>query len=109
MAPVAFFVGQPPKNITTPIPFHPPELVLELGLTKAVDIWNLGCTVSIQSIFRTIAEVSDRYTYELVTGRPLFEAFSARQLIPQFISVIGNDVPPDWISNALRDNKLPNC
>lgn len=46
---VAFFLDHPPKSINTPEPLHPPELVFKLGLTKAVDIWNLGCTVSIQS------------------------------------------------------------
>ena len=49
--PVAFFVGHPPKSITTLIPFHPPELVFKLELTNAVDIWNLGCTISIQAHF----------------------------------------------------------
>jgi len=49
MSPVAFFVDDPPKSIQTPTSFHPPELIFKLGLTKAVDIWNLGCTVSIQA------------------------------------------------------------
>jgi len=47
--PLAFFCSRPPKSITTPPSFRPPELVFKLGLTNAVDIWNLGCTVSIQA------------------------------------------------------------
>jgi serine/threonine-protein kinase SRPK3 len=46
---LAFFCSDPPKSITTPPSFRPPELVFKLGLTNAVDIWNLGCTVSIQA------------------------------------------------------------
>ena len=48
--PLAFFCSHPPKSITTPPSFRPPELVFNLGLTNAVDIWNLGCTVSIQAL-----------------------------------------------------------
>ena len=55
MSPVAFFVDHSPKTVHTPIPLHPPELAFKLGLTNAVDIWNLGCTVSIK------AHVSDDY------------------------------------------------
>jgi serine/threonine protein kinase len=47
--PLAFFCSHPPKSIATPPPFRPPELVFKLGLTNAVDIWNLGCTVSTQA------------------------------------------------------------
>jgi len=85
----SFFVDHPPNSIKTPISFHPPELVFQLGLTNTVDVWNLGCSI-----------------YELITGRTLFEAmFSDHMLIPQFKKVIG-DIPKDWIPNALRDNVL---
>jgi len=53
----SFFCSHPPKSITTPPSFRPPELVFKLGLTNAVDIWNLGCTVSIQ------AHASDSYWF----------------------------------------------
>ena len=49
--PLAFFCSHPPKCISTPTSFRPPEVVFKLGLTNAVDIWNLGCTVSIQAHF----------------------------------------------------------
>lgn len=42
---LAFFISSPPKSIYTPMSLHPPELVFQHTLTKAVDIWNLGSTV----------------------------------------------------------------
>ncbi|KAL2194721.1 kinase-like domain-containing protein [Corynascus similis CBS 632.67] len=41
----AFFDSNPPNMINTPLSLHPPELVFRRPLTRAVDVWNLGCTV----------------------------------------------------------------
>lgn len=41
----AFFITDPPKQISTPVSLHPPELVFQHNLTSAVDLWNLGSTV----------------------------------------------------------------
>ncbi|ROW17514.1 hypothetical protein VPNG_00929 [Cytospora leucostoma] len=85
----SFYISNPPKMINTPVSFYPPELVFKRKLTEAVDIWNLGST-----------------TYELVIGRPAFEAFlDEYSLIPQFRKVIGG-VPEDWISDAFSSGVL---
>lgn len=45
-------------------------------------------------------------TYELVIGRPVFEAFRDEySLIPQFKKVIGG-VPEDWIPDAFTSGVL---
>ena len=43
---LAFFISSPPPSINTPMSLHPPELVFKHILSEAVDLWNLGCTVS---------------------------------------------------------------
>jgi len=43
---IAFFLNEPPRTLTTPVCFHPPELVFQHSLSKAVDIWSLGNTVN---------------------------------------------------------------
>lgn len=45
-APLAFYISNPPRVYNTPLSFYPPELVFKRDLTEAVDIWNLGSTVS---------------------------------------------------------------
>ncbi|PQE30497.1 CMGC SRPK kinase protein [Rutstroemia sp. NJR-2017a WRK4] len=85
----SFLISSPPKSIYTPTSLHPPELVFQHPLTKAVDIWNLGST-----------------TFELVTGRSPFEAdFDDRALIPQFQKVLGG-VPENWVHDALSSGVL---
>lgn len=51
----AFFESEPPESIYTPIPFSPPELIFGKPLDKKIDIWNLGCTVSIQKYSEAIS------------------------------------------------------
>ncbi|EHK24113.1 uncharacterized protein TRIVIDRAFT_147331 [Trichoderma virens Gv29-8] len=85
----SFFISNPPKSICTPTSLHPPELVFRHSLTGAVDTWNLGCT-----------------TYELITGRTLFEAgFNDRELVPQFQKVLGG-VPEQRIQEGLKAGVL---
>ncbi|TFK65632.1 kinase-like protein [Pluteus cervinus] len=86
----SFLLDDPPPPIVhTPTSFHPPELVFRHAMSSAVDIWNLACT-----------------TFELVTGRTLFEAgFENRELIPQFKKVIGN-LPQGWVADAIANNVL---
>ncbi|KAK4672134.1 hypothetical protein QC763_100420 [Podospora pseudopauciseta] len=85
----SFFLSDLPSEISTPMSLHPPELVFQRGLSRAVDIWNLGST-----------------TYELITGRTPFEAdFDDKDLIPQFQKVIG-DLPEQWIQDALASGVL---
>ncbi|KAK4466343.1 kinase-like domain-containing protein [Cladorrhinum samala] len=85
----SFFSDNPPTRISTPPSHHPPELVFQHTLSKAVDIWNLGST-----------------TYELVIGRTPFEAdFDNTRLIPQFQKVVGG-VPKQWILDALASGVL---
>ncbi|KXX74834.1 Protein kinase dsk1 [Madurella mycetomatis] len=80
----SFFITDPPKQISTPVSLHPPELVFQHSLTSAVDLWNLGCT-----------------TYELVIGRTPFESdYNDKELVPQFEKVIGG-FPAQWIQNAV--------
>lgn len=62
--PVAFFANNPPKSITTPISYHPPELVVfKLGITDAVDfgIWDVY-----KPLFLVFTEASDRYINSLL-------------------------------------------
>jgi serine/threonine-protein kinase SRPK3 len=52
--------------------------------------------------------ISSQYlkTFELVTGRTLFEAdFNDKLLIPQFEKVIGR-LPEDWITEALENGLI---
>ena len=42
---LAFFIECCPSKYQTALVFQPPELVFGLPITKAVDIWNLGCAV----------------------------------------------------------------
>ena len=86
---------------------HPPELVFHRALSKQVDMWNLGSTVnhdargfalSLSSVKLTVIP----QTYELVTGRPPFEAdFDDQDLVSQFQVVLGG-VPEQWISDAIN-------
>ncbi|KAK3896351.1 hypothetical protein C8A05DRAFT_20650, partial [Staphylotrichum tortipilum] len=85
----AFFIAEPPKQISTPVSLHPPQLVFQHPLSCAVDIWNLGFT-----------------TYELVTGRaPFFAFMNDQELIPQLQKVLG-DFPEGWIQAALTSGVL---
>ncbi|KAF8542412.1 kinase-like domain-containing protein [Trichophaea hybrida] len=85
----SFFIDNPPQKLYTPLSFHPPELVFQHALDKAVDIWNLGCTI-----------------YDLVIGRTLFEvSFENRELVPEFNAIIGN-MPPHWVPDALKTGVL---
>jgi hypothetical protein len=104
---LAFFISDPPRSINTPSSLHPPELVFRLALTKAVDIWNLGSTVSTEytELFKSLIMARSK-TYELVTGRSLFEAgVDATVLIPQFQTAIGG-VPEQWVTEAVSKGLL---
>ncbi|KAF8465508.1 kinase-like domain-containing protein [Kalaharituber pfeilii] len=79
----AFFLHDPPKTLHTPPSLHPPEVVFQLPLSEAVDIWNLGCT-----------------TFELVMGSPLFWVLTTRSLPPMFEKVCG-DMPAEWMPHAV--------
>ena len=47
---VAFFIDRCPSTYHAALMFRPPELVFGLPITKAVDVWSLGCAV--KALFR---------------------------------------------------------
>lgn len=46
---LAFFIDRCPSTYQTALVFQPPELVFGLPITKAVDMWNLGCAIKAQA------------------------------------------------------------
>lgn len=55
--------------------YRAPEIVIEAGYDKAIDIWSVGCIL-----------------YELLTGNPLFPANSENELFRMYVEVMG--MPP---------------
>lgn len=64
--------------------YRSPEVVIEAGYDKAIDIWSVGCIL-----------------FELLTGNPLFPAQNEQELFIQITEVLGLP-PPDWIQQGKR-------
>ncbi|KAF8416387.1 kinase-like domain-containing protein [Tirmania nivea] len=81
----AFFFHEPPPTLTTPVPFHPPELVFHHLLSKPVDIWSLGHTI-----------------YEFTTGQVIFWVNCDYELPRSFEKVLGG-MPTGWVLEAMKN------
>jgi dual specificity tyrosine-phosphorylation-regulated kinase 2/3/4 len=64
--------------------YRAPEIVIDAGYDKSIDIWSLGCIV-----------------VEFITGKPLFNANSEIELIGKFIEVLGKP-PEDFLDSGKR-------
>ncbi|TFK77193.1 kinase-like protein [Pluteus cervinus] len=78
----AFFIGSPPPRCAIPMSFRPPEGLLLLPLTKAVDLWSLGYVIMV-----------------LTVGTLPIIGFDITEVYPQY-KVIGS-LSPEWVSRAL--------
>ncbi|KAF2008655.1 kinase-like protein [Aaosphaeria arxii CBS 175.79] len=84
----AFLEAHPAASVATPVDLAPPEVIFKQPLTKAVDIWNLGCV-----------------TYRYSTGQEPFSIILSRdnrELIPQIYKLLGDACAP-WMLKAWID------
>lgn len=64
--------------------YRSPEVVIEAGYDKAIDIWSVGCIL-----------------FELVTGSPLFPAQNEQELFKLITEVLGYP-PVEWVQKGKR-------
>ena len=79
----AFFHDEPPPTLTTPVCFHPPELVFRHSLGKAVDIWGLANTVSYRILWSLVRMLllTRSWSGTRFTNSPQATQYSGRSLL----------------------------
>jgi serine/threonine-protein kinase SRPK3 len=86
-----------PGVLHTPLPIRAPEIIFGETLDYRVDLWSMGCMVSLD-IKRNIESLYLRQLFELVVGQPPFDNFMTTPtiLVRQMLEIANDELPERW-------------